>query len=315
MEEANCPRQETPTSTRWRFAWALFWALVFVDALGNFSTTAISSGERTARILSQIEKALPRHVGLFIAGALALAILDRILRGENGEPARERLQNWQSDRLVLRVCLASILVTLAFVLSTLLKGFLPNSVAALAESLCLLTGVLILFDRPLSTGPRGWNDLGLRSGPWAKWVLLGFFAAVILNLAEPLLGDLLYPWFIYRSTPNQVLIRSESTWLMAVIVLIRAVVVAPVVQELVFRGAILTALDSKIRSSFWAVVVGALCFADMIGVSLPAWPGVIALALLSSLLLYRTRSLIPSIALLAATNLYWWIHTVRPYVP
>jgi membrane protease YdiL (CAAX protease family) len=312
--EADYPRQETPTPARWRFAWALFWVLVFVDAVGNFSTTVVSSGERTARILTQIEKRLPQQITLFVAAAFALVVVDRLLLRQIENTPRERLQDWQSDRVVLRFCLASLLATLAFLSSTLLNDFVSTPVASLMESLCLLLAVLMLFSRPLSTGPWGWNDLGLRAGPWLKWVLLGLSAAAIFNLAEPLLGDLLYPWVTYRSTPDALLVSTESNWPTAIIVLFRAVVAAPIVLELVYRGALFPALDSKLRSPFWAALVGALIYAEMTGSSLPAWPGQIALALLSTLLLYRTRSLIPSVAMLAVSNVYWWIHIVGKYV-
>ncbi len=98
--------------------------------------------------------------------------------------------------------------------------------------------------------------------------------------------------------------RGPALVLFAVIV----VTVAPVAEELLFRGALLRALQRRMTPA-WAVFVSALAFAAVhpllspsIG-SVIAIPGLFALGLLSAALAIRTGNLSASILLHAGFNL------------
>jgi len=98
--------------------------------------------------------------------------------------------------------------------------------------------------------------------------------------------------------------RGPALVLFAVIV----VTVAPVSEELLFRGALLRALQRRMTPA-WAVFVSALAFAAVhpllspsIG-SVIAIPGLFALGLLSAALAIRTGNLSASILLHAGFNL------------
>ena len=98
----------------------------------------------------------------------------------------------------------------------------------------------------------------------------------------------------------------------------QVVCVAPFVEELVFRGVLLSGLASRMHIG-WAMLVSAIVFGC---VHLPdfkfAWypvPALILLGLVLAWLRVRTRSLWPSITLHAANNFFavlgWFLVTHR----
>ena len=135
-----------------------------------------------------------------------------------------------------------------------------------------------------------------------------FAAAVLLGVALLLLNGVVTRLLSHGHPIQQdvsVLAREVPPGLRALLAVL-VVCVAPVVEELVFRGVLLSGLASRMRIG-WAIVVSAVIFGC---IHLPdfrfAWypiPGLILLGLVLAWLRVRTRSLWPSITLHATNNL------------
>ncbi|MGH8215923.1 MAG: lysostaphin resistance A-like protein, partial [Rhodanobacteraceae bacterium] len=133
-------------------------------------------------------------------------------------------------------------------------------------------------------------------------------AAVLLGVVLVLLGGIMTHLLAGKHPVQQdvsVLARGVPIT-MRILLALLVVFVAPVVEELVFRGVLLSGLASRMRIG-WAIVASAVIFGC---VHLPdfgfAWypvPALILLGLVLAWLRVRTRSLWPSITLHATHNL------------
>ena len=171
-------------------------------------------------------------------------------------------------------------------------------------------GTLELVARRKGRGSLG-ADFGLVARlPGGRWTTaaLWLLAGVALQLA--ILPFLQIVVDVHGKAETQDVVeqfkqaRGPALVLFAVIV----VTVAPVAEELLFRGALLRALQRRMTPA-WAAFVSALAFAAVhpllspsIG-SVIAIPGLFALGLLSAALAIRTGNLSASILLHAGFNL------------
>ena len=159
------------------------------------------------------------------------------------------------------------------------------------------------------TWPAQWSHAELpgfgfvrpRSGyAWAAAVVLGIIVVLLGGTITQLLAG-------GHSVQQDVTVLAREVPLALKVVLALLVVcVAPVVEELVFRGVLLSGLASRMRTG-WAIVASAAIFGC---VHLPdfqfAWypvPALILLGLVLAWLRVRTGSLWPSITLHATNNL------------
>lgn len=142
--------------------------------------------------------------------------------------------------------------------------------------------------------------------------------AVVLGFGVLLVGGLLTHWLAGQHPIQQdvtVLAGQASLGLRLLLVLL-VVCIAPFVEELVFRGVLLSGLASRLPVA-WAIVASALIFG---GAHLPdfnfAWypvPALMLLGLVLGWLRVYSRSLWPPIILHATNNLFaalgWFITT------
>jgi membrane protease YdiL (CAAX protease family) len=135
-----------------------------------------------------------------------------------------------------------------------------------------------------------------------------YVAAVVLGIAAVLLGGIMTHLLAHGHPVHQdVAVMAGKVPLgLRVLLALLVVCVAPVVEELVFRGVLLSGLASRMRIG-WAIAASAVIFGC---VHLPdfrfAWypvPALVLLGLVLAWLRVRTRSLWPSITLHATNNL------------
>ena len=104
--------------------------------------------------------------------------------------------------------------------------------------------------RALGLGPPRWSDLGRVVG-WAVLLLVVqvVTVSVLVQLVPGLRGV----------SPDNVSFVRDEPWVSVVVLALLAVVVAPVVEELLFRGVVLRGL--MLRTGFWpAALVSSVCF-------------------------------------------------------
>ena len=152
---------------------------------------------------------------------------------------------------------------------------------------------------------RAWRELGMARPPY--WVIplmlplavgLQLLTGVVSTLLSPLLGGMTNPQGCDISTGFG---ADPALGVIAI------VVIAPVVEEITFRGFIYGGLRSRLGAS-WAVVVSSLVFAvahtlSVGGSILLLGPSLFIAGVALALVYQRTRSLYPGMALHASFNL------------
>jgi len=212
--------------------------------------------------------------------------------------------------LIAALIVSSIVAAAAGVDSSRVSDDVGVLLASVVGQAIGVIGTLELVARRKGRGSLG-ADFGLVARlPGGKWTTaaLWLLAGVALQLA--ILPFLQIVVDVHGKAETQDVVeqfkqaRGPALVLFAVIV----VTVAPVAEELLFRGALLRALQRRMTPA-WAVFVSALAFAAVhpllspsIG-SVIAIPGLFALGLLSAALAIRTGNLSASILLHAGFNL------------
>ncbi len=159
--------------------------------------------------------------------------------------------------------LALLAAPASLVLSVLLLAALPEVPTALAiggATVLLGLAVLLVVRRParqsggveraLGLDLPLWSDTG-RVVRWSLLLLLAQSAVIVLaRLAVPALRDV--------QVDNAGFLRDQGPYALVLLV-VAAVLVAPVLEELLFRGVVLRGL--MLRTGFWpAAAVSSVCF-------------------------------------------------------
>lgn len=171
------------------------------------------------------------------------------------------------------------------------------AVAALALDVALMAVVYVRVVRP---GAISWHRMGLERAGLRRRVLLGLAFGFLLLVASAVLESMMERLGI-RQTQTQLFgsVRGASP-AEFLLVLIAGAIVAPVVEEIYFRGFVFRAyLDQKgLRRAF---VYSAGLFA-IVHLNLAAFVPIFTMGLLLSLFYRRTESLIPGIVAHAVNN-------------
>ncbi len=291
------------------------------------------SGSTSASLLAKIhawEKAgdrsvrrilLPRSKTLAIVAIVVLGLCATcgglillglyIVKRSQGEwqplshPA-EPVTAWAADRFALRMAFWMLaFVVLPTILIVLMKGLLGLQLAetlASASTLLVLAGVIAM---PLMGKRSSFKELiGDTSRPFQK-AMIGVGAAFANIIPLALLGWLGIVLFRFLPEPSHPAVEEllNDTSLQSILTFfLLACVIAPIVEELTFRGMLLPALFRGLNSRWKAIVLTNLLFAAIHPTGIPAWLALAGLGVMSSLLTIQTRSLIPSIFMHATHN-------------
>ncbi len=206
--------------------------------------------------------------------------------------------------------LAVAVVPLSLLVSVLLLAALPevpSAVAVTGATVLLGVGAVVAVRRParqsggveraLGLEPPAWSDTG-RIVRWSLLLLLAQSAVIVLaRLAVPALRDV--------PVENAGFLREQGPGSLVLLV-VAAVLVAPVLEELLFRGVVLRGL--MLRTGFWpAAVVSSACFGTLhaTAVGLAGLPIVLATGVFGlglCVLTRRTGRLGPGIGVHALRN-------------
>ena len=243
----------------------------------------------------------------------------RVLAASKGEPA---IVPWGAASVV--VCglmflasqVAGLLVVMGiewrrFLVPAILRGPLPTTsgdemLAVTLGNLGLLPALAMLLGATSGASPR---DLGLSGRPVLPNVARGMVAYLLL--APLVMGLMIGSSRIWPPTahPLQKMILLGGSWRIGLLAVLSAVVMAPLAEEILFRGILLGWLwrvGVKASPTGWHLVlpnvITSLIFA---GIHAPQWPAPIPLFVLSmglGTLYRRTGSLWGPIALHACQN-------------
>lgn len=110
----------------------------------------------------------------------------------------------------------------------------------------LMLGLIALWLRIRRRLP--WSDLGLRKGSSANWFWIGLRQGVLLFIGVTIISVLLVPLYPFEIKPQAVteIFSDASTWQQMLLIISMVSVLAPVSEELYFRGFLYPALKKRI---------------------------------------------------------------------
>lgn len=177
------------------------------------------------------------------------------------------------------------------------------TVAALTVTAVLMLWLLRRF------WPAQWR---VADPPGFGWVMprqrVYFVVAVLAGVAIAVLGGLLTQWLAQGHTLDQdvAVMGRQVTLGMRVALAVLVVCVAPVVEELLFRGVLLSGLMRHMHVR-WATLISALVFGCVhlpdFGFAWYAIPTLVMLGVALAVLRLRSRSLWPAVIMHASNNL------------
>lgn len=189
--------------------------------------------------------------------------------------------------------------------------------AAVAASLGAFSLAFVLMRQRAERRGEDCREIGLRPmgvGPALRWGLGGYCAAIPLLIVS-LIGALALQNVLFNGQPIRehpivpvLLSGGPALWLSLVL----AVIVAPLVEEVIFRGALYTALRARLNVWGSALLSGAVFSA--IHPTMPAgFLPILTLGFVLAILREKTGSLYPSMVCHAANNLAMLLAVVVAY--
>ena len=140
---------------------------------------------------------------------------------------------------------------------------------------------------------------------FGKLVLWGVSGAIVNIPILFVLGMIsaILLWFLPEpSHPIIERVLSSGTFITQFSVFFGAVILAPIIEELVFRGLLLPALTKRFKSPAKGIVISSLLFAAIHPQGIVLWPQLAAIGAMAALLTYQTRSLVPGMVMHAVHN-------------
>lgn len=225
-----------------------------------------------------------------------------------------KLSLFQADQLALRAAqmLAAMYAVQIIVPETLIVvgsivGSKPNSYVAMAfTTLSAIAVVVSIAAMPFAKGAPNLlksciqrNDLGKN----ILWGVSGALANLPVLIIVTMISRALFVGLPDPEHPTTSLLQTNQNIFLIVVVLIAASIGAPIMEELVFRGAMLPAVVRTMGRPVAGVLVVNLAFAAIHPTGIPAWPALAGIGVVSSILANMRGSLVPSIVMHAVHNL------------
>lgn len=149
------------------------------------------------------------------------------------------------------------------------------------------------------------RKIGFRSqrlGADIVWGVLGAIANLPLMLASIVLSRSLFSWLPDPEHPIQRELLSGPPTEQLIGILFAAIILAPLFEETAFRGVLLPALISKLKSPAAAIIICGLLFAAIHPTGIPAWLTLAEIGAMAALLTCIRGSLVPALVMHAVHN-------------
>lgn len=195
----------------------------------------------------------------------------------------------------------------------LLGSFLPGESSSIVGGMLAIGATIFLLTRgKLPNGP-GLEVFGYdrsRLGKDILWGVGGFFAGVPLFMTCACFSQFLFSGLPSPDHPLTFDIQSNQSIPMLLLVLGLASVIAPIFEELCFRGVITPATDSLFGGPFMGIVASSLAFAMIHPQGIPGWLPLAMIGGTAAMLAYQRKSLVPAIVYHAVHNCFVLTMTV-----
>lgn len=211
-----------------------------------------------------------------------------------------------ADRLVLRSAQIFIAFNAIGLFAALaLRGNVSKEIYSLPIYLTIVASIVLLARVPIGGKWISLQSIGLSKQNLGRHVLWGVGAA-IAN-APILVVVMIASMNLMKSLPTPEhpttveLTTTQSPWVI-LLALIMASVMAPFIEEIMFRGTMFPAFARAFRSPLWGALFSSFIFAAIHPTGIPVWPGLAAVGAMSCFLVYQTKSLVPSMVMHATHN-------------
>jgi membrane protease YdiL (CAAX protease family) len=164
----------------------------------------------------------------------------------------------------------------------------------------LMLAKLPVFGKYISPRMQGLHADNL--GKNIFWGICGFFANIPIAAITLILSMSLMQHLPEPTHPVAEQMAAGVTWTEFFVILMAASVAAPIIEEICFRGTLLPAMASALRSVPWAIILSSLIFAAIHPQGIVMWLPLAGVGAIAAMLTYQTRSLIPAIVLHALHN-------------
>lgn len=165
--------------------------------------------------------------------------------------------------------------------------------------------MIVLFRYQVDGARVSFADIGFRKDQvWGDIVtgVLAEIANVPLLACALVCGMTLFPGLPAPSHPlTSELAVNQSAWILLVL-FVGAAVLAPLIEETIFRGVLTPALHSLSGSRFLAVLFNGLLFAAIHPTGVPAWPALAMVGITAAHITYLRQSIVPAIVMHAVHN-------------
>lgn len=246
---------------------------------------------------------------LFFIAGIAVIILFGVRRSQSkwapvGFPGRP-LSRHDGDRYA---SLAGLFFAI-MLLSSIGIGIVGDSIRPELRSLLTMVFaailMLALLALPVNGKVLGFARVGLGKPNWKMvlgWTAGGYVANIALFIVTLPLVLILNRWLPNAEHPMTMQVTTAgSPWVIAALMAV-AVIGAPIIEELIFRGSMLQAFGAGTKP--WiAILLCGFIFAAIHPTGIPAWPALMAVGSVAGFLVYQTGSLYPAIFLHALHNL------------
>ena len=212
-----------------------------------------------------------------------------------------------ADRFAL---LAAILLVGVFVAQLVVeivaKNHLQEWATGLLTSLAVVLSTVILIRLRVIGHVVTLLQIGIRKQPLRPlilWGLAGFIAELPVSMLLLEIGSKVFFFLPPPEHPATTVLEHNHNILPVISIFVYGVLVAPVVEEIIFRGLLFPALHRITGSVVTAALSSGMMFAMIHPQGPIMWLALANVGVMSSVLFYHTRSLVPSFVMHATHNL------------
>ncbi len=206
-----------------------------------------------------------------------------------------------ADRLAVRAAQIFGLYIVIETVVSLLPHIEVNLFLRTVLMLGLMVGAIVLLQRVPIDGKRISLDmLGVSKRNLKQDILLGFqgfFAEFPVAIILALVGSAIFSFLPKASHPASEAIARDQSLKTVIPVIILGSVLAPIWEELVFRGLLLPALNRLTGKLIPSILISSFLFASMHPQGISIWMSLASVGAASCLLSYKSRSMVPSIVM------------------
>lgn len=280
-----------------RFASQLIWSLRLEELGVKDARLEVVSPERGQRLFV-FAVVLMLAGGLGVAAWIAYAVARLAGKARPvGHPA-DPLSSPNADRMAGRATqLLALFFLIPFVI-VMIVGSKPPKGTSIVLALLVIGLSLALLTLPIFGRSLSFAQVGLRH-PRRKsdylWVVGALLAEIPLLAVLAAISYPLQQFFPAPEHPITVRLAEGADLWTLIGTFVSASLMAPIVEEIIFRGLVTPAMAKLFRSTAIGVVIAALCFAAIHPTGIPAWLPLAGVGFISAMLTYQTGSLMPSI--------------------